>query len=71
MNRHQYKDFTIEVIDEPTYINGSEDNNFNYSKTYLADIEGQTPTSKHRILISQQLLLWLHFPLVQPIYYPI
>lgn len=54
MNRHQYKDFTIEVIDEPTYINGSEDNNFNYSKTYLADFEGQTPTSKHGIKIYRE-----------------
>ena len=51
MNRHQYKDLTIEVLDEPTYKFGSADNNFNYSKTYFGDNAEQYPTSKHGIKI--------------------
>lgn len=51
MNRHQYKDLTIEVLDEPTYKFGSADNNFNYSTTYFGDNAEQYPTSKHGIKI--------------------
>jgi hypothetical protein len=51
MNRHRYKELTIEVLDEPTYKFGSADNNFNYSKTYFGDNAEQYPTSKHGIKI--------------------
>ena len=51
MNRHQYKDLTIEVLDEPTYKFGSADNNFNYSKHYFGDGAEKYPTSKHGIKI--------------------
>jgi hypothetical protein len=53
MNRHQYKDLTIEVLDEPTYKFGSSDNNFNYSKHYLGNGAREYPTSKHGIKIYQ------------------
>lgn len=51
MNKYQYKDLTIEVLDEPTYKFGSADNNFVYSKTYFGDNAEQYPTSKHGIKI--------------------
>jgi len=53
MNRHQYKDLTIEVLDEPTYKFGSADNNFNYSKHYFSDGLSEYATSKHGINIYQ------------------
>lgn len=53
MNLHQYKDLTIEVLDEPTYKFGSADNNFNYSKQYFGDGATEYPTSKHGIKIYQ------------------
>jgi hypothetical protein len=49
MNRHQYKDLTIEVFDDPTYKFGSADNNFNYSKHFFGDNAQDYPTSKHGI----------------------
>lgn len=51
MNRHQYKDLTIEVLDEPTYKFGSSNNN--YSKHYFGDGALEYPTSKHGIKIYQ------------------
>lgn len=51
MNRYQYNDLTIEVLDEPTYKFGSADNNFNYSTTYFGDNAEEYPTSKHGIKI--------------------
>lgn len=51
LNRHQYKDLTIEVLDEPTYKYGSADNNFNYAKTYFGNNAEQYPTSKHGIKV--------------------
>jgi len=51
MNQHQYKDLTIEVLDEPTYKFVSADNNFNYSKTYFGDNAEQYPTSNHGIRV--------------------
>jgi hypothetical protein len=51
MNRHQHKDFTIEVIDEPAYKFGSTDNYFNYPKHYFGDDATEFPTSKHGIKI--------------------
>ena len=53
MNRHQYKDLTIEVLDEPTYKYGSADNNFNYSKHYFGEGGQEYPTSQHGIKIFQ------------------
>jgi len=49
MNSYQYKDLTIEVIDEPTYTFGSPDNTFNYSKHHFGDGGTEYPTSKHGI----------------------
>ena len=53
MNSYQYKDLTIEVIDEPTYTFGSSDNTFNYSKHYFGDGGTEYPTSKHGIRINK------------------
>ena len=54
MNRYQYKDLTIEVLDEPTYKFGSADNNFNYSKHYFDDSAKDYPTSNHGIKLIQE-----------------
>lgn len=51
MNRYQYKDLTIEVLDEQTYKYDSADNNFNYLKHYFGDGAKEYPTSKHGIKI--------------------
>jgi hypothetical protein len=51
MNQHQYKDLTIEVLDEPTYDYGSTDNNFNYSKPYFGEDAEVHPVSKHGVKI--------------------
>ncbi|RYX84279.1 hypothetical protein EON73_03425 [bacterium] len=51
MNRHQYKDLTIEVLDEPTYAYKSADNNFNYLKKYFGDNAEKYSTSKHGIKV--------------------
>lgn len=51
MNKHQYKELTIEVHDEPTYKFGSAHTNFVYSKAYFRDNAEQYPTSRHGILI--------------------
>lgn len=51
MNRYQYNDLTIEVLDEPTYKFGSSDNNFNYIKHYFSDGATEYPASKHGIKI--------------------
>ncbi|MBZ5857403.1 hypothetical protein [Flavihumibacter profundi] len=53
MNRHQYKELTIKVFDEPTYKLGSSDNNFNFSKHYFGNGATEYPTSKHGIKIYQ------------------
>jgi outer membrane protein assembly factor BamB len=53
MNRHQYKNLTIEVIYEPTYKFGSTDNNFNFSKHYFGDGATEYLSSKHGIKIYQ------------------
>lgn len=51
MNQHQYKDFTIEVIDEPTYKYGSADNNHHYSKVYFGRDAELYPASKHGVKV--------------------
>lgn len=53
MNRYQYKDLRIEVLDEPTFKVGSADNNFNYSKSYFGNDAEEFPTSKHGVKIFQ------------------
>ncbi len=53
MNNYQYKNLTVEVINEPTYKFGSSDNHFNYSKHYFGDGAIEYPTSKHGIKIYQ------------------
>jgi hypothetical protein len=53
MNRHQYNDLTIVVLDEPTFKLGSADNNFSYSKQYFGENATEYPTSKHGIKIYQ------------------
>jgi hypothetical protein len=53
MNSHQYKNLTIEVLDEPTYKPGAANNNFIYSKHYFGDGGQDYPVSKHGIKILQ------------------
>lgn len=53
MNRHQFKDLTIELIDDPTYTFNSTDNIFIYSKHYFSDGAKEYPTSKHGIKVYQ------------------
>lgn len=53
MNRYQYENLIIEVLDEPTYKFGSADNNFNYAKHHFGDGGQESPTSKHGIRIFQ------------------
>lgn len=53
MYRHQYKDLTIEVLEEATYKFGSADNNFIYSKHHFGDGAIEHTTSKHGIKIYQ------------------
>ncbi|MCO6148437.1 hypothetical protein [Flavobacterium sp. NRK1] len=53
MKRHQYRDLTIELIDEPTYTLNSMDNKFIYSKHYFGDGAKEYPTSQHGIKIYQ------------------
>ncbi len=51
MNQYHYKNFTIEVIDEPAYKYGSVDNSFCYSRIYFGDDAERYPTSKHGVKI--------------------
>lgn len=51
MNNYQYKNFEVEVINEPTYNFGSSDNHFNYLKHYFGYGGAEYPTSKHGIKI--------------------
>lgn len=51
MNKHQYRDLRIEVIDEPTFKAGSADNSFNYSKAYFGNDAKEYPTSHHGVKI--------------------
>lgn len=53
MNKYQYKNFAIEVLDEQTYKFGSSDNNFSYTKHYFGVDATEYPTSKHGIKIYQ------------------
>lgn len=53
MNRIQYKDLIIEVVDEPTYKYGSTDNNYCYSKAYFGGDAEKYPTSRHGIKVYQ------------------
>ncbi len=57
MNRYQYKNLTVEVLDEPTYKVGSADNNFTYSKHYFGDEATEYPISKHGIKIYRDNLV--------------
>jgi hypothetical protein len=51
MNRHQYKDLTIEVFDDPAYKYGAADNIFNYSNHYFSEGAEEYPTSKHAVKV--------------------
>lgn len=51
MNLHQYKDLTIEVLDEPTFKYGLADNNFIYSNCYFGHDAQDYATSKHGVKI--------------------
>lgn len=52
MNHYLYKNFIVEVLNEPTYELGSTNKDFNYEKIFFND-DGQEyyPTSKHGIKI--------------------
>ena len=54
---HQFNDFTIEIINEPTYKFKSMDNNFNYSKHYFGGNISEEPTSKHGIKVYNNNLI--------------
>jgi len=54
MNRYQFKNSIIEVLDEPTYKFDSPDNNFPYSKHYFGEGATVYPTSKHGVKIFQE-----------------
>jgi hypothetical protein len=47
-----FKEYTVEIVDEPTFVVGSADNLFKYDKVFFEDSEFQ-PTSKHGIKISR------------------
>ena len=57
MNRYQYKELTIEVLDEPTYKYDSADNNFNYNKHYFSGDGEKYQISKHGIKILRDDLI--------------
>jgi hypothetical protein len=50
--RTSFKEYTVDIVDEPTFNVGSADNSFKYDKVYFEDTEFQ-PTSKHGIKISR------------------
>ncbi len=54
MNRYQYKNLIIEILDVPNHRFDSTDNNFCYSKYYFADGAKEYPTSKHGIRIYRE-----------------
>jgi hypothetical protein len=49
--RTSFKEYTVDIVDEPTFNVGSADNSFKYDKVYFEDTEFR-PTSKHGIKIS-------------------
>ena len=51
MNRYDYKNLVIEIVNEPTFTPGSADNAFQYSKCYYASDAQEYQTSKHGIRI--------------------
>ncbi len=51
MKRYQYKDLTIEILDEKDYRLGSADNSFFYKKQYFGIDTQEYPTSKHGIKV--------------------
>jgi outer membrane protein assembly factor BamB len=57
MNRHQYKDLIIEVLDEPRYKIGSSDNSFGYSKHYFGEEAKNYPASIHGVKVYQDELI--------------
>jgi outer membrane protein assembly factor BamB len=51
MLQYFYKEFTIEIFDDPTYTFKSADNNHTYLKHYFSEDEHQYNISKHGIKI--------------------
>ena len=49
--RTSFKEYTVDIVDEPNFNVGSTDNSFKYDNVYFDDTEFQ-PTSKHGIKIS-------------------
>lgn len=47
-----FKEYTVDIIDDPTFRPGSADNSFKYDTVYCDDNEFQ-PTSKHGIKITK------------------
>ncbi len=48
----RFKEFTVDIIDDPTFKPGSADNSFKYDTVYYDNTEFQ-PTSKHGIKITK------------------
>ncbi len=57
MIHHQFNDFLIEIINEPTYKFKSMGNNFNYSKHYFGGNISEEPSSKHGIKVYNDNLI--------------
>ncbi len=53
MSQYQYKDLIVEVLNEPGYESGVDNNAFNYSKEHFASMAYDFPTSKHGVKIFQ------------------
>lgn len=49
----KFKEYLIEILNEPTYKYNSSDNNFNYTNIYLGEDANNYPTSNHGIKIYQ------------------
>jgi hypothetical protein len=47
-----FKEYTIDIVDDPNFKPGSADNLFTYDKVYLDDL-GLQPTSKHAIRVTK------------------
>ena len=53
----EFKEYKIEILDEPTYKHNSTDNNFNYTNIYFGENAEDYPTSKHGIKIYENEIL--------------
>ncbi|MCX2485762.1 hypothetical protein [Pedobacter sp. MR2016-24] len=57
MNRYEYKNLVIEILNDPLFTSGSTDNVFQYSKCYYGGGAPEYQTSKHGIKIYSEGVL--------------